>query len=114
MSIQKMIPRLLGGMLILQWLFVASAFYFRAVYLGWVNVPIEVIKASPEGYYYMGQAYRYWWMLSGMIIGILISTASFTVGLRKEIAISRWPVKLQLIGLLIPLPLIVLFGKDVY
>lgn len=103
----------LRGLLIFQWLAVGLAIHFGQMSLEWQSAPDEVFKGSPDAYHNMSEAVSSWWMMKGASIGIAVNMILLAIWRRHDIAVGNWLVKLHWLGFVVPIPLVIWFGRNI-
>lgn len=113
MQIERMSPALLRVLLVFQWLTVALAIHFAIMSLDWQSAPDETFKGSPDAFHNMMQVLYAWYMLKGACIAVAVNMIVLAVGRRREIAAGNWLVKLHWLGFVLPIPVVVWFGRNI-
>jgi hypothetical protein len=109
----KMSTACLRGLLIFQWLAVALAIHFGQMSLDWQRAPDVLFKGSPDAFHTMSVVVSTWWMMKGACIGIAVNMILLAVWRRADIAAGNWLVKLHWLGFVLPVPLLLWFGRHI-
>ena len=109
----RMSPACLRALLIVQWLTVALAIHFGQMSLDWQSAPDADFKGSPDAFYNMMEVVSTWWILKGACIAVALNMVVLALWRRREIAAANWLVKLYWLGFVLPIPVVVWFGRNI-